>query len=67
MGNGHREQGVGLLTDWMGMGDRGILACSLGHMLQSMVGSEEAQRTDLHHRAVSLVVRIWTIPLKSAD
>lgn len=44
MGNGHREQGVSLLTDRVGMGDRRLLSCPLGNRLPVMFVSENTQR-----------------------
>ena len=67
MGNSHREQCIGLLTDRMGMGDRRVLPCPLGNQLSVMVGSEDAQRADPHHRAVGLAVRIGTTPQTTGD
>lgn len=62
MGNRHREYCVGFLTDRMGMGDRGILSCPLGHVLQIMFGSEDAERADPHHRPVGLAFLIEPSP-----
>ena len=46
------------------MGDRGILPRPLGHVLRIMVGAEDAQRADPHHRAVCLAQRTNHLTLK---
>jgi len=48
----HSVQGIGLQAYRMGMGDRRVLSCPLANRLRVLVGSEDAQRADPHHRAV---------------
>ena len=65
--NRHREQRVGFLTDRMNMGDGGVLARPFCHMIQVIVGAEDAQRTNPHQRAVRLAVGIVTTLQTAGD
>jgi hypothetical protein len=58
MSNGHGEKGIGLLTNWVGMGQSGILLGPLSYLSKIIIDTEDAQWADPHHGPVGLAVGI---------
>ena len=67
LGNRQGEEGVGLPTDRVRMGERRVLARPLGYLRQLIAGSKDAQRADPHQGAVGLAVRVGPAPETAGD